>query len=166
MDELQSMKTHNQYTVLNADRATRSMQIDLYDFATLNKVSTLIDSKNFLILATASMLIRSRRMKKILIANNSNPIFRHSFTADYFLYDIQTTHQIVRAGAGAYAIARCKEIALPRTMICLCTTSRPKNHSSTTDGKKNSIINGITDWVYEEEFAFVRAFDWAPTAKK
>src|SRR5690606_8031180 len=30
----------------------------------------------------------------------------------------------------------------------------------TTDGKKNHIINGITDWVYEEEFAFVRAFDW------
>jgi hypothetical protein len=64
MDELQSMKNTNQYTVLNADRATRSMQIDLYDFATLNKVSTLIDSKNFLILPTASMLIRSRRMKK------------------------------------------------------------------------------------------------------
>jgi dipeptidyl-peptidase-4 len=30
----------------------------------------------------------------------------------------------------------------------------------TTDGKKNRIINGITDWVYEEEFGFVRAFDW------
>ena len=30
----------------------------------------------------------------------------------------------------------------------------------TFDGEKNSIINGITDWVYEEEFAFVRAFEW------
>jgi hypothetical protein len=30
----------------------------------------------------------------------------------------------------------------------------------TSDGKKNSIINGITDWVYEEEFAFVKAFDF------
>src|SRR5690606_1534249 len=30
----------------------------------------------------------------------------------------------------------------------------------TKDGKKNEIINGITDWVYEEEFGFVRAFDW------
>lgn len=36
----------------------------------------------------------------------------------------------------------------------------------TTDGKKNSIINGITDWVYEEEFAFVRAFDWSKDSKK
>src|SRR5690606_36857986 len=30
----------------------------------------------------------------------------------------------------------------------------------TTDGEKNKIINGVTDWVYEEEFSFVRAFDW------
>jgi dipeptidyl-peptidase-4 len=36
----------------------------------------------------------------------------------------------------------------------------------TTDGKKNSVINGITDWVYEEEFAFVRAFDWSKDSKK
>ena len=36
----------------------------------------------------------------------------------------------------------------------------------TTDGKKNAIINGITDWVYEEEFAFVRAFDWSKDSKK
>ncbi len=36
----------------------------------------------------------------------------------------------------------------------------------TQDGKKNEIINGITDWVYEEEFAFVRAFDWSADASK
>ena len=40
MDELQSMKNTNQYTVLNFDAASRSMQIDLFDFATLKKVST------------------------------------------------------------------------------------------------------------------------------
>ncbi|MBC7747933.1 MAG: S9 family peptidase, partial [Methylotenera sp.] len=36
----------------------------------------------------------------------------------------------------------------------------------TTDGQKNSVINGITDWVYEEEFAFVKAFDWSADSKK
>ena len=36
----------------------------------------------------------------------------------------------------------------------------------TLDGKKNAIINGITDWVYEEEFAFVKAFDWSLDSKK
>ena len=42
MDELNAMKNTNQYTVLNFDRASKSFQIDLYDFATLEKVSTLI----------------------------------------------------------------------------------------------------------------------------
>jgi dipeptidyl-peptidase-4 len=32
----------------------------------------------------------------------------------------------------------------------------------TTDGEKNHIINGASDWVYEEEFALVRSFEWAP----
>ena len=44
MDELHSMKNTNQYTVLNYDRASRSSSIDLYDFATLQKVSTLVST--------------------------------------------------------------------------------------------------------------------------
>ena len=36
----------------------------------------------------------------------------------------------------------------------------------TSDGEKNRIINGITDWVYEEEFSFVRAFDWNSSGDK
>src|SRR5690606_11879843 len=36
----------------------------------------------------------------------------------------------------------------------------------TADGKKNAIINGITDWVYEVEFAFVRAFDWSADSRR
>jgi dipeptidyl-peptidase-4 len=46
MDELQSMKNTNQYTVLNVDSSSRTMQIDLYDFASLNKTATLIDTKD------------------------------------------------------------------------------------------------------------------------
>jgi dipeptidyl-peptidase-4 len=44
MDE-QSMKNTNQYTVLNVS-SSRTMQIDLYDFASLNKTATLIDTKD------------------------------------------------------------------------------------------------------------------------
>ena len=35
----------------------------------------------------------------------------------------------------------------------------------TSDGEKNAIINGTTDWVYEEEFAFIKAYDWSPDSK-
>ena len=47
MDELHALKNTNQYTVLDFDRASRSMQIDLYDFETLEKVTTLINTKDF-----------------------------------------------------------------------------------------------------------------------
>ena len=47
MDELKSMKNVNQYTVLNFDNQTRSQQIELYDFASLKKVATVIDTKSF-----------------------------------------------------------------------------------------------------------------------
>ncbi len=89
MDELQSLKNTDQYTVLNVDQASRSMQIDLYDFATLKKVSNLIDTKNHPALADGiDSYTFDASEKKILIACHSNKIFRHSFTADYFLYDI------------------------------------------------------------------------------
>lgn len=36
----------------------------------------------------------------------------------------------------------------------------------TTDGKENQIINGHTDWVYEEEFGFPEGFYWSPDSKR
>ena len=99
MDELQSMKNTNQYTVLNYDKASRSMQIDLFDFATLKKVNTLIDSKNFPVLADGiDSYTFSPDEKFILIANTTNPIFRHSFTADYYLFDTKKGSQVGGTG--------------------------------------------------------------------
>ncbi len=171
MDALQSMKNTNQYTVLNTDRATKSQQIDLYDFATLKKVSTLIDTKNFKELSDDGIdsYVFSNDEKQILIANNSNQIFRHSFTADYFLYDIKSQKisgflgqvQEPTFSPDGTKIAYAKENDLYIYDIVLRNTTRVTN-----DGVKNAVINGITDWVYEEEFAFVRAFDWSTDSKK
>ena len=171
MDELQSMKNTNQYTVLNSDRATKSMQIDLYDFATLKKVSNLIDTKNFKELADGiDSYTFDDSEKKILIACHTNKIFRHSFTADYFLYDIAAKTltklfdfqvQEPTFSPDGTKIAYAKE-----NNLYVYDLASKKSTAVTTDGKKNAVINGITDWVYEEEFAFVRAFDWSADSKK
>ncbi|WP_428230349.1 S9 family peptidase [Flavobacterium sp.] len=171
MDELQSLKNTDQYTVLNVDQASRSMQIDLYDFATLKKVSNLIDTKNHEALADGiDSYTFDASEKKILIACNSNKIFRHSFTADYFLYDITTKSlsklfnfqiQEPTFSPDGTKIAYAKE-----NNLYVYDLASKKTTTVTTDGKKNAIINGITDWVYEEEFAFVRAFDWSKDSKK
>ncbi len=171
MDELQSLKNTNQYTVLNFDRATRSMQIDLYDFATLNKVATLLDTKNHKELAEGmDSYSFSSDEKMILIASNSNQIFRHSFTADYFLYNT-VTKELTKLFDGQVQEPTLspdgKKIAYAKeNNLFVFDIATKKSVQITTDGKKNAIINGITDWVYEEEFAFVRAFDWSSDSKK
>lgn len=170
MDELQSLKNTNQYTVLNSNRATRTQQIDLFDYATLQKVANLIDTKNIPALADGiDSFTFSNDEKQILIANNTNPIFRHSFTADYYLYNIATkeiTKLFEQVQEPTFSPDGTKiGYAKANDLFVLDLVSK-KTTQITTDGKKNAIINGITDWVYEEEFAFVRAFDWSADSKK
>jgi dipeptidyl-peptidase-4 len=170
MDELQSMKNTNQYTVLNFDRATRSMQIDLYDFATLIKVSTLLNSKSFAVLADGiDGYVFSKNEQQILVANNSHSIYRHSFSADYFLYDIATKQLnkiLEQVQEPTFSPDGTKIGFVKDNNLFIYDIATKSTVQVTTDGKKNSIINGITDWVYEEEFAYVRAYDWSADSKK
>ena len=170
MDELQALKNTNQYTVLNFDRTSNTSQIDLYDFATLKKVATIIDTKDFKNLEGIDSYTFSADEKSILIANNSDQIFRHSFVANYFIYEIASKKltplfdykiQEPTFSPNGTQIAYAKDNNLFIYTIASKTTKQ-----ITSDGKKNAIINGITDWVYEEEFAFVRAFDWSGDSKK
>jgi dipeptidyl-peptidase-4 len=170
MDELHSLKNTNQYTVLNEDM-NGEQQIDLFDFATLKKTSTLFDTKNYSKdLPNISSYTFDTTEKLILLAFNSKQIFRHSFTADYYLYNI-TDNELTKLfdfqvqeptfSADGKKIAYAKD-----NNLFVYDLETKKSTQITTDGKKNGIINGITDWVYEEEFAFVRAFDWSADSKK
>jgi dipeptidyl-peptidase 4 len=171
MDELQALKLSNHYTVLNFDRSTKSFQIDLYDFATLNKISTLLDTKNQpLLIDGIDSYTFSPNEKQLLLATNTSPIYRHSFTADYFLYDIATKSvtklldfpvQEPTFSPDGQQLAFAKD-----NNLYVYNLSTKSTTQLTNDGRKNAIINGITDWVYEEEFAFVRAFDWSKDSKK
>ncbi len=170
MDALQSMKNTNQYTVLNFDRTSRTSQIDLYDFATLKKVATLIDTKNYKELSQGiDSYTFSADETKILIANNTNAIFRHSFTADFFLYTIATkelTKVLEQVQEPTFSPDGTKIGFAKANNLFVYDIASKATTQVTTDGKKNAIINGITDWVYEEEFAFVRAFDWSADSRK
>ena len=170
MDELQAMKNTNQYTILNSDKASKSQQIDLYDYATLKKVTTLIDTKSFPALSDGiDSYTFSKDEKQILIANNTNPIFRHSFTADYYLYN-STTKELSKLFEQVQEPTLSPDglkVAFAKANdLFVYDIASKQTVQITSDGKKNEIINGITDWVYEEEFAFVKAFDWSTDSKK
>jgi len=166
MGELHVMKNTCEYTVLDYDRATNIFTIDLHDFATLEKKSTLFSSQNFPEIYNYNIDSYSfdQSEKKILIATDSQPIFRRSFTADFFVYDI-SSKKLQKVSDKSYVqepifVPNQEKIVYAYgNNLYLFDLNTQTETQITTDGYPNHIINGITDWVYEEEFAFVRAFE-------
>lgn len=154
MQELKAMKNSNEYTVLNRN------SIDLYDFATLEKTKTLFSTKDFSI----DSYTFSEKEDKILIATNSEPIYRHSFTADYYVFDIftQKLQKVTdkKIQEPLFSPDGKKVAYAFENNLYVFDLATETETQITKNGKKNQIINGITDWVYEEEFGFVRAFEW------
>ncbi|WP_172914014.1 S9 family peptidase [Capnocytophaga canis] len=164
MAHLSAMKNTNQYTVLNYDRQSNSQQIDLYDFATLKKVKTIFDTKNFqLEIKSISDYSFDKNESKILIATNTQSIYRHSFIADFYVYDIknQTLQRVSdkKIQEPVFSPDGKSVFFVAENNIYHFDLQSKSETAITLDGAKNKIINGITDWVYEEEFSFVRAFD-------
>ena len=171
MDELQAMRNTNQYTVLNINWSARTAQIDLYDFATLTRTQTLINSKDHKELQNGiDSYTFSPDEKKILIATNSEPIYRHSFIADFYIYDI-ASKTLSRLSSNkvqepTFSADNSKVAYVFNNNMYVYDVAGKTERQITTDGKKNAIINGIADWVYEEEFSFVRAYDWNSAGDK
>ncbi|MFL9843081.1 S9 family peptidase [Flavobacterium rhizosphaerae] len=170
MDELHALKNANQYTVLNADYRNGIATIDLYDFKTLEKVKTLINSRDFPELNGIDDYTFSPDEKKLLIATNSEQIYRHSFTADFYIYDI-TSKSLTKLSDNkvqepTFSADNSKVAYGFDNNLYVYDIAAKSTKQITTDGKRNAVINGITDWVYEEEFAFVRAYDWNATGDK
>ncbi len=104
---------------------------------------------------------------RILICTNMRPIYRRSFTADYYIYDFKNKGIKPLSEGGSQQLATFSpdglRIAFVRNNNLFIHDLRfGSERQITFDGKYNHIINGAPDWVYEEEFAFNRAFEWAP----
>src|SRR5690606_20806503 len=90
LNALNTLHTKNQHSVLDYNRNTGTFTIDAFDFTTLEKVQTLFSSADFPKIKRISDYSINKTDDKILIATNYNPIYRHSFTSVYYLYDITT----------------------------------------------------------------------------
>jgi len=103
----------------------------------------------------------------VLISAQYEPIYRHSFKAEYFIYDIAEKTITPLSNNGKQQLASFspngEKIAFVRdNNIFYKDIYSDHEFQVTTDGEWNSIINGAPDWVYEEEFSFSKAFDWSP----
>ena len=95
---------------------------------------------------------------------------RHSYTTDYFLASGNSLMPVLReaeAPRDASFSPDGKLIAYSdRNDLYVYDTAARRTRRITDDGAWNSVINGTTDWVYEEEFGFTKAYAFAPDSRR
>ena len=107
---------------------------------------------------------------KILLTTKMRPIYRHSFTAEYYVWNSVTKELTALSDKGAQQLATFspdgERVAYVRdNNIFIKNLKFGSTSQATFDGKTNEIINGAPDWVYEEEFGFNKAFWWSPNSE-
>lgn len=164
---LRSMKDGEHYTTLE-----NGTKIVKYSYKTGNETGTVFNLKDVddAPVSRFSNYEFSDDETKILLTTDINPIYRHSFTAEYYVWNSVTEELLPLSEKGAQQVATFSpdgdRVAFVRDNNIFIKNLKFGTESQVTyDGEKNKVINGVPDWVYEEEFGFNKAIWWSPESK-
>src|SRR5690606_11542015 len=170
MESLQSLKNGKEYVVLNFDRSSRTSSIDVYSYEPGKKTGTLVNSGELDEIDSFRSFELSDDEKRIILATEVQPIFRRSTRGTYYVYNVDDRSvQKIRDDKiqePTLSPDNTKVAYVFENNIYIKDLDAEEVTQVTTDGKKNEIIHGITDWVYEEAFGFVQAFQWDGNGNK
>lgn len=105
---------------------------------------------------------------KLLVYNESQPIYRRSYTAKYYIYERRS--KLLRPLSSKFGYQRAPLFSPDGRMVAFVASDNNiylkkwdynTEIAVTTDGVPNKIINGVPDWTYEEEFSTSISMDWA-----
>lgn len=168
-----SMKDGNYFSQLST--IDGNWAITKHEFANYSGDGEIIVSSDLLIYNDEKLTVDDYYFNedetKVLIATNTHGIYRHSYNANFYLIDLTTKK-----------VQPLDEERQPQTLaeyspdgkmvsyiyennLYVKDIASSKVTQITKDGERNKIINGTTDWVYEEEFAFIKAYGWSPDSK-
>ena len=168
LDKLRSMDNGKQYTILNIDRSLGISTIEKYDYKTQKKLETIVSSSASVPFFSSYEF--SEDESKLLLATAIEPIFRRSTLGYFYVYDLKSKKisavSNLKIQEPSLSPDGSKVAYIYNNNIFVWDIAANYTKQLTLDGVKNKIINGITDWVYEEEFAFVRAFEWNSDGSK
>lgn len=108
---------------------------------------------------------------KALITTNTTAIYRRSFTAEHYVLDLKSgmiealDDQRKPQMLAEYSPDGSKVSYIFENNLYVKDLATKKVVQLTFDGSRNRILNGTTDWVYEEEFSITKAYDWSPDSK-
>ncbi|MBT3383370.1 MAG: S9 family peptidase [Prolixibacteraceae bacterium] len=164
---LRSMNNGDHYSTLE-----NNSKIVKYSYKTGEEVEVIFDISKIdgAQISSFSNYEFSNDETKILLTSDVKQIYRHSFTAEYYVWNSITEELSHLSEKGAQQVATFSpdgtRVAFVRTNNIFIKNLKFGSESQvTSDGEKNKIINGIPDWVYEEEFGFNKAFWWSPDSK-
>lgn len=167
---LNSLNDGKHYTELEKEGIVK------YSFETGDKIETIIKAEDLVVDGSERPIqiqdySFNKDESKALITTNKEPIYRHSYKATNYLWDLKTKklleiskdqkQQLTTMNDDGTKLAYVRD-----NNIYLFDIATQKEIQITTDGKVNEIINGAPDWVYEEEFGFAQGFEWSPDGKK
>ena len=164
---LNSMNDGVHYSSMNYGNG--NVYVTEYSYETGDSVSTIIDSKNFEDINFDDYSF-SKNEQKVLLPTATESIYRHSTRSKYYIYDRETRNAL-ELSTGKQRLAQfspdATKVAFVReNNIFIKDLKSDLETQVTTDGEMNKIINGATDWVYEEEFAFDNGFQWNSNGTK
>ncbi len=109
---------------------------------------------------------------RIMIKSEVKSIYRRSTVAKFHVYDRESKNLIAvwkgkgKIGYATFDPAAEKAAFVHQNNLYYTDLTNGETTQITNDGLQNNIINGSTDWVYEEEFSFAKAFYWSPDGEK
>lgn len=167
--EMRSLPDGEHYTAMNKDRS----MIIKYSYRTGNPVDTLFNART----ARESTFDDfdgydiSATGHHILVWRDTEPIYRRSFKAMVYDYDVRRNY------VKPLSDSKNKQMIptySPDGRMCAYVVDnniwvRKFDYDTevqvTKDGELNKILNGVTDWVYEEEFAVTNLMAWSPDSE-
>lgn len=104
----------------------------------------------------------------ILVYDKKEPVYRRSFKAKYYVYEVR--HNVLKPLSDKHQEQQSPVWSPDGRMIAFVASNNiyiskldyGTEVAVTTDGERNRIINGVPDWVYEEEFDTTCSMAWAP----
>lgn len=158
-----SMKDGKTYTTLS--RSKDGTKVLKSEYATGKVVQTLFDNVKFPEIKNISNYTLSPDETQILIHSEVESIYRRSTKGIYYVYDIEdqsvvkvAKHKIL---APIFSHSGAKLAYVYKNNVYYFDIEDNKTVQVSTDGVNNKIINGVADWVYEEEFYLFRTLKWS-----
>lgn len=170
IDGVNPMNDGESYTQLSPDHK----RIVRHSFKTGKEIATIFDvetARGSKKLPRIDGYIMSPDEHRILIQTETKGIYRRSYTAVYYIYDVRnnTLEPLSEGGpqqvplfspdGNVIAFARGNNLFLVKLLFGNAEVQVTK------DGKFNEVINGLPDWVNEEEFTTNRSFDFSADSK-